>query len=473
MTHFSSLKQVFGIALLCGAVLIAKGGESRDYLRSNLASSWNSGDELGGVPLSCDLNRQWWSTFEDPMLDSLIALGERKNYDVAVAARRIEISRQALRQAESAYYPQIGLSLGWQRDRQSGRLAGRSGLPVTSSYFSGTANMSWEVDVFGKIRAQAKRGKAQVKVSAAEYDGALVALDAEIASTYINLLVYRAQLAVAKNHSENQKHILDITETRHRTGLVSKLDVAQASTLYYSTIASIPLLEASIEASYNSLAVLLGTTKDNLPEGLFADCELPDHYPMPALGAPIDLLRRRPDIVAAERSIEVAAASLGIARSAYLPSLSIAASAGTDAHAFGDLFSGPSFSYSIAPTLSWTLFDGLSRRAATLEARRELENEVDNYNLTVITAIEEVRTAIARYKATQEYISRTAKVVENSEEAVRLSLDQYKQGLTDFYNVAEAQLNYLTYQNSLVSARGNALTALIDLYKALGGGYSL
>lgn len=473
MTHFSSLKQVFGIALLCGTVLIAKGGESRDYLRSNLASSWNPGDELGGVQSSCDLNRQWWSTFEDPMLDSLIALGERNNYDVAVAARRIEISRQALRQAESAYYPQIGLSLGWQRDRQSGRLAGRSGLPVTSSYFSGTANMSWEVDVFGKIRAQAKRGKAQVKVSAAEYDGALVALDAEIASTYINLLVYRAQLAVAKNHSENQKHILDITETRHRTGLVSKLDVAQASTLYYSTIASIPLLEASIEASYNSLAVLLGTTKDNLPEGLFADCELPDHYPMPALCAPIDLLRRRPDIVAAERSIEVAAASLGIARSAYLPSLSIAASAGTDAHAFGDLFSGPSFSYSIAPALSWTLFDGLSRRAATLEARRELENEVDNYNLTVITAIEEVRTAIARYKATQEYISRTAKVVENSEEAVRLSLDQYKQGLTDFYNVAEAQLNYLTYQNSLVSARGNALTALIDLYKALGGGYSL
>lgn len=221
------------------------------------------------------------------------------------------------------------------------------------------------------------------------------------------------------------------------------------------------------------MAVLLGTTKDNLPEGLYADCVLPDHYPMPALGAPIDLLRRRPDIVAAERSIEVAVASLGIARSAYLPSLSIAASAGTEAHSFGDLFSGPSFSYSIAPTLSWTLFDGLSRRAATLEARQELENEVENYNLTVITAIEEVRTAIARYKATQEYISRTAKVVENSEEAVRLSLDQYKQGLTGFYNVAEAQLNYLTYQNSLVSARGNALTALIDLYKALGGGYSL
>lgn len=471
MAHISSLTRVAAAALLCSMASAAYAGDNQDYLRHPLASSWEPDDTT--VSYSADLNRQWWRSFDDQMLDSLIAIGERNNYDVAVAARRIDISRQALRQIESAYWPQIGISLGWQRDRQSGRLEGRRGEAVTTSYFSGTASMSWEVDVFGKIRAQAKRGKAQVRVSAAEYDGAMVSLDAEIASSYILLLVYRAQLAVARSHSENQKHILDITETRHRTGLVSKLDVAQASTLYYSTIASIPLLESQIEGAYNSLAVLLGTTREGLPAGVFADSRLPNHYPLPALGAPVDLLRRRPDIVAAESGIDVAAAALGIARSAYLPSLSIGASAGTAAHVFGDLFSGPSFTYSVAPTLSWTLFDGLSRRAATLEARQELENEVDNYNLTVLTAIEEVRTAITRYKATLEYIARTRKVVENSEEAVRLSLDQYKQGLTDFYNVVEAQLNYLAYQNNLVTAQGDALTALIDLYKALGGGYSL
>ncbi len=329
-----------------------------------------------------------------------------------------------------------------------------------------------EVDVFGKIRAQAKRGKAQVKVSAAEYDGALVALDAEIASTYINLLVYRTQLAVAINHlrTRNIFSILPRPDTEP-SRIQARCGAGKHPILLHYRVYS--LLEASIEASYNSLAVLLGTTKDNLPEGLYADCVLPDHYPMPALEPPIDLLQAPPRHSCCRAKHRSGGSLARHCPKRIFPSLSIEASAGTEAHSFGDLFSGSSFSYSIAPTLSWTLFDGLSRRAATLEARQELENEVENYNLTVITAIEEVRTAIARYKATQEYISRTAKVVENSEEAVRLSLDQYKQGLTGFYNVAEAQLNYLTYQNSLVSARGNALTALIDLYKALGGGYSL
>ncbi len=175
--------------------------------------------------------------------------------------------------------------------------------------------------------------------------------------------------------------------------------------------------------------------------------------------------------MAAEKSIDVAAAELGIAKKDYLPSLSISANVGTQAHAFGDLFTGPSFTYSVAPTLSWTLFDGFARRAATASARENMQIEIENYNLTVLTAIEEVRNALARYSATLKYIERTAKVVESSEEAVNLSLDQYKQGLSDFYNVVEAQLNYLTYQNSLVAARGEALTSLIDLYKALGGGF--
>ena len=416
---------------------------------------------------------QWWQTFDDPMLDTLIAMGRRNNYNLAVAERRIEMSRQALRQVQSAYWPQIDISLGWTRERDSGRLTGRTGETSVMSYFNGGASLSWEIDVFGKIRAQARKGKAQVKVTAAEYAGALVALDAEIASSYVSLLVSRAQLGVANEHAENQKHILDITETRYRTGLVSKLDVAQAGTLYYSTTSQIPLLEASIDAAYNSLAVLLGITREALPQDIYAPHPLPDHYALPPLGTPVDLLRRRPDIVAAEKNIEVAAAALGVARSAYLPSLNIAASGGTAAHVFGDLFSGPSFTYTIAPTLSWALFDGFSRRAADLEARAGLENDIDSYNLTVLTAVEEVRNAMARYSATLKYISATEKVVENSEEAVRLSLDQYKQGLTDFYNVVETQLNYLTYQNSLVSAKGTALTALIDLYKALGGAYSI
>ena len=469
--HSSLLKLVIAsfVCVVCAGTALSVEGDT--WLRAGLAKEW--GADSTALALGDDVNRHWWQSFDDPLLDSLIMIGERNNYDVSIAARRIDIARSALKQTQSAYYPQIGLSLGWNRTRTSGRIESNRGVAETVSYFDGTANMSWEIDVFGKIRAQSRRGAAQVKVSSAEYAAAMLSLDAEIASTYIGLLVSRAQLDIAMLHSERQKHILDRTETRHRTGLVSKLDVAQAATLYYSTTASIPMLEASIEASCNSLAVLLGTTREGLPAGVFEPHAIPGHYQLVGVGAPLDLLRRRPDIIAAERNIDVAAASLGVARSAYLPSLSISASIGTQAHAFGELFSGPSFAYSVAPTLSWTLFDGLARRAATASARQSMELEIDNYNMTVLTAVEEVRNAMARYSATLVYIDRISKVVENSEEEVRLSLDQYKQGLTDFYNVVEAQLTNLSYQNSLVEAKGNALTALISLYKALGGGYKM
>ncbi len=473
MRYKSSLCRLCAAIAFAAAFLIASGQTDgpTSYLDRPLADSWqNDSNIYRGTDAPA---AEWWRGFGDPMLDSLIAIGERNNYDVGMAARRIDIARAAVRQAESGYFPQIGVDAGWTRERSSGRTAGRDGQPSTVSYFSAGATMNWEIDVFGKIRAQTRRAKADVKVSAAEYASAMLALEAEIATTYITLLVNRAQLEVARRHSESQLHIVDITETRHRTGLVSKLDIAQARTLYYSTIASIPLLEASIEASYNSLGVLLGTGRDSLPADIYAERPLPRYSLPPAAGVPADLLRRRPDIIEAERNIDAAAAQLGIARSEYLPSLSISASAGTAAHNAGDLFSGASFTYSIAPTLSWTLFDGFARRAASLSARENMRLQVDAYNMTVITAVEEVRNAMTRYTATLKYIDSTEKVVENSRESVRLSLDQYKQGLSDFYNLVEAQLNYLSYQNSLVAAQGNALTALVDLYKALGGGYPI
>ncbi len=227
--HSSLLKLVIAsfVCVVCAGTALSVEGDT--WLRAGLAKEW--GADSTALALGDDVNRHWWQSFDDPLLDSLIMIGERNNYDVSIAARRIDIARSALKQTQSAYYPQIGLSLGWNRTRTSGRIESNRGVAETVSYFDGTANMSWEIDVFGKIRAQSRRGAAQVKVSSAEYAAAMLSLDAEIASTYIGLLVSRAQLDIAMLHSERQKHILDITETRHRTGLVSKLDVAQAATL--------------------------------------------------------------------------------------------------------------------------------------------------------------------------------------------------------------------------------------------------
>lgn len=266
---------------------------------------------MGGVSLD---NTDWWSTFEDPVLNKLISLGEEANYNAVTALRRIDIARAELGKARSGWYPQLDLNAGYERTRTSGRMSGSTGSPSTLGYFNGDVSVNWEIDLFGKVREQVKQAKAEVKLNSAEYSAAINALDAEIATAYINLVVGKLQLEVAIRHGENQKQILNVAETRHRTGLVSELDVAQARTLYYSTIASVPKLEASIEASYNAIAVLLGTTREGLPSELFSSCSLPSHYQLAGLGAPLDLLRRRPDVVAAERSIEVAASALGIAK---------------------------------------------------------------------------------------------------------------------------------------------------------------
>lgn len=458
------------IGLVLWAACPRAWGKDARYLEHTLPASWQTTDS--GAFLTDADNARWWSGFGDPLLDSLIALGRSGNYDVATAMKRIEVARHQVGEARSAYFPQFGLTAGWSRERISGATTSEAVPATVSSAFDGAVNMSWEIDVFGKITAQVRQAKAQVKVSAAEAAGVELSIDAEIASTYIGLLVERGQLAVAREHSQSQLRILDMTKTRHETGLASKLDVAQASTLYYSTIAQIPLLEASIDASVNALAVLLGVTREELPAGVASAATLPAALPPVGVGAPGDLLRRRPDVVQAERGIEAAAAALGIARREYLPSLSVSASAGTQAHSVGDLFSRRSFTYTIAPTLSWTIFDGLARRYKAAEAKEQMEIQIDNYNLTVLTAVEEVRDAARRYTCTLEYIDTVGKVVDSSAEEVKLSVDLYKEGLTAFSNVVDAMLNYLSYQNTLVSARGQAIDSLITLYKALGGGWS-
>ena len=162
---------------------------------------------------------------------------------------------------------------------------------------------------------------------------------------------------------------------------------------------------------------------------------------------------------------------IGVAKSDFLPVLSINGSIGTSAHRFDNMFGSHSLDYSVAPTLSWTIFDGLARNAKVAEAKIQLEEAADNYNLTVLNAIEEVENAISRYNACLQEIDWLKSLIEQSEKSLELSLDLYKQGLTAFSNVVDAQQSYLENQNSLVAARGDALTQLVNLYQAMGGGY--
>ncbi len=456
------------LALYAAAAYAGGNNTGEAALTDSVPAHWTY-DEHFNQSIPTDDN--WWHQLGDPMLDSLIARGIENNPNVVIAGKRIAMAKEALNAARSGYYPSLGLQGGWTKARSSGALGNVSMPATTTDYFSLGLNMSWEIDVFGKISAKTSQQKALYNATRAEYAATMVTLCANIAKAYVNLRVWQAEWQVAVEHIASQEKIVKITEARHEAGLASMLDVTQARIVYYSTQASMPTLRSSIRTTINSIALLLGVYPRDINDLLEPTRPLPDHRQIVPVGVPAELLRRRPDIVEAEYELASYAAALGIAKRDFLPTLSLNGSIGTGAHCAGDLFSRNSLTYSIEPTLTWTIFDGMSRRANMASARQQMEIGIESYNNTVMTAVEEVDNAITIYAGTLRNLDILDDVVTQSRKSLDLSLDLYKRGLSPFNNVVTAQMNLLEYQNSVVTASGNALTALITLYEALGGGW--
>lgn len=447
--------------LLAGATGVASAqdrGHDAPHLRQPMPERWTFTQEVTQTLPSDD---PWWKTFGDPTLDSLISMGIDNNYNVSQALHRREIARQAIRQAQSGYYPTVGVSAGYTRSH--------TGRSIDTDAFSAGANFNWEVDVFGRITSQVKSKRAAYDASRAEYVATMVSITADIATYYVNYLVLQNEIAVAHEHIDYQKRVVEIAEARHEAGLVSKLDVAQAKTVLYSTQATLPALQAKSAQTLNALATLLGVYASDLAPAIKPDAKLPSYQQIIPAGVPANLLRRRPDIAQAEAQLAQDAAAIGIAKKDFLPTLTLQGTLGWGSDKIGGMFDSNHFTYSIAPTLSWTLFDGFSRKAAVAQAKEQMMAGIDAYNLTVMTAYTEVENAMTSYNAAVESLELDRAVFQQSHEAFSLAMDQYKEGLSAFTNVVNAQIDWLNCANSLVSAHGDALIALIDLYKALGG----
>ncbi|MDE6581877.1 MAG: efflux transporter outer membrane subunit [Duncaniella sp.] len=469
MKTFIHVLTIIAVALLSIGTLRAADTET-EYLSQAMPQSWTYGEDITSV---ADSNTAWWKNFGDTLLDSLIDEGVNKNFNVSIAAHRMEIARQTLKEARSLYFPTFNFNGGWTKSRTSGAMTTVNSPASSSSYFSLGIDMSWQIDLFGKITAQTRDRDALFKASRVQYEGMMLSVSAEIATCYFNLRVLQAQKQVADEHLASQEKIVSITEVRYETGLASKLDVAQARALLYSTRATLPALDKAINNTVNAIALLIGVYPGEIAPRLEQPTALPDPAKLPvSVGVPMDLLRRRPDIAEAEFSIVSYASRLGIAKKDYLPTLTLNGSIGTSAHDGKNLFKNNSLTYSIAPTLSWTIFDGLARNYAVSAAKEQLEAAVDQYNLTVMTAVREADAAMSDFHYTLETMDLDKKVYDESAEAFNLSLDQYKSGLISLTPIVDAQLNMISYSNALIQQQGNALVALIDLYKALGGGWS-
>lgn len=440
-----------------------------ESVQRGILRMWNyQSDYSTEIPTETD----WWKSFNDPLLDSIINVAVNNNYNVAIAAKRIRIAYNTVKSAQSALYPALNLNAGWSKSRSSGMMGSQPGVASNASGFDLGLSLSWQVDLFGKINAETKGKEMQYKASKAEYDGVMLTVASSIAQTYFQLRVWQAELLVANEHSERQRKVVAITEARFECELASKLDVTQARGVYYSTQASIPVLENSIYTAINSLALLMGVYPEDIQQALMRHSPLPDYHQLVPIGVPADLIRRRPDIIASEMQLASYAQALGVAKKDFLPTLTINGSIGTSAHRLDDMFSKESFGYSIEPTLTWTVFDGLNRNYNVAIAREQLETAVDEYNLSVMTAISDVNDALSSYNAAMLHIDALQRVIEQSDESLELSIDLYKNSLTQFSNVVDAQMSVLENQNSLIVAHGQALSDIVKLYEAIGGGWS-
>ena len=453
--------------LLC-MPLAMNAQEAGKYLERPLPDEWQEKDMLFQQVLPVD--DQWWKVFEDATLDSLIHLAMEQNPSVLMAINRIDQAKAQWRISQSEFYPSLTFNGGWTRQQTSGNL-GTGSPQAWTGYYSASVQMSWQLDVFGVIRQKAKAQKELYAASKEEYNATMVSLCAEVASAYFNLREVQQELDVLRRNAVSQEAVVKITESRYKTGLVSKLDVAQAKSVYYSTLASIPTTEANVIQYLNTLAVLLGLYPQDVTDALSDTKPLPDYMEPVGVGVPGELLLRRPDVRGAERQVNAQAALLGASKRDWLPEFFLNGSFGYASDDLKDVGKKRSMTWSIAPSMTWNLFNGGRNLQEERLQRAQLDESINQFNQTVLTAVQEVDNAMSAYKNSIKQIVACKEMLYQGKEAFDLSLDLYKQGLTPFQNVLDAQRSMLTYENTLVKAKGYSLVCLVQMYQALGGGW--
>lgn len=415
---------------------------------------------------------EWWKKFKDPVLDSLIAMALNNNYSLQSIEANLEKSRLMFEQSKSAFYPSLSFDAQYNLSESSLNYYEETSSDAnrTNGYLNAGLNATWEIDVFGKNRDMVRANKKTYQATEAGYQDALMSLCAQVATVYFNLRTYQQQLIVANQNIESEKNILDITIARYESGLGNQLDVSQAKSVYYNTLASIPRLDAYIAQCTNELAILLGTYPSSLKDTFDNISELPSIRHIVNVGIPADVIRNRPDIRQAELQIEAQAALIGAAKADYYPKFKINGSFGYLSHDIDEFFDNESMTLQFTPTITWNLFSGMNNRKATKIAEIQLVESIDNYNNIILTAIQEVETEMSNYANALRTIEMGQQVVEQGYKTLELSIDLYKRGLGTFTNVLDAQRTVLSEQNYLVSAWNSTLLALVRLYTALGRG---
>ena len=413
---------------------------------------------------------EYWRTLGDTTLVRLLQQALGANLDVRAAEARIRGARASRFEATLDYVPTVTAAAGYTRQRIAGASfpVGGGSFPDQDIWDAGF-DASWELDLFGRIRRGVQARGALVGAAEEDLRNVRVSLAAELARVYFELRGAQEQLAVAQRNGENQRRTLELTRERLEGGRGTAFDTERAQTQLSITLASIPPLEARVAAAQYRLGVLVGRPPAAVAGELESVAATPPLPATVAVSAPDTLIRRRPDVAAAERRVAAEHAFVGAAKADYLPRLNVGGSAGFTSDEFGDLGGDGTFRYAVGPFITWP-FLNLGRVKARADLARSFEAEARaQYDQTVLQALEEVESSLVAYRTALARVDRTREAAEASARAADLARLRFTGGVADFLQVLDAERTQLETENQLALARTDASTAYAALYKALGG----
>lgn len=414
----------------------------------------------------------WWRGFNDPKLDRLVAAALTNNHDLRIATANLREARALRRLSTFDLAPTVTADAGYA-DRLLSKAAALPGTPRRarqSEFYDAGFDATWELDLFGRVRRSVQAARAQAdSVDATRLD-VLVSVIAEIARNYFELRGLQNQLAVARRNADVQTETLKVTQARLEGGRGTDFDVSRSRSLLHLTLSTIPPLEAAIQKAAYRVAVLIGQPPTALATDLSAAGLLPSALPPLALGEPAALLRRRPDVRAAERSLAAATARMGIATADLFPRVTLIGSVGLQADTLAGLGKGGADAWNFGPRLSWAALD-LGRVQARIKAAdARTEAALAFYERAVLNALEETEDALVDFNQEQNRQQLLASSAQASQKAVDLAHQRYEAGAADFLSVLDAERTLLEAQDRLAASQTRTVTALVAVYKALGGG---
>ncbi|QDH68769.1 efflux transporter outer membrane subunit [Marilutibacter alkalisoli] len=419
-----------------------------------------------------DANAPFWDDFDDPVLSRLVDEALVANHDLRIALANYDRANALLRGSKFDRWPTITASGTAAESRSSADQM--PGVPRgdrdVESYEAGV-NASWELDVFGRVRRSVESSRAEAAATAADLQALQVAIVGEVVGGYVELRGLQARLQVARENADNQRDTLRLVDARLQAGRGTEFDTARARAQLEGTLARVPALEAAEAVSMHRLAVLTGRT----PETLLS--ELSKAQPLPALperfdpGTPGELLRRRPDVLAAEQRLHAATARIGVATADLFPRFTLAGLIGSQAIDTSALFERASETRLVALGIDWSFLDIGRVRARIAAADATAEGELARYQQTVLRALEDTSNALVRYARAREEDAHLARAAEDSARAAGLARVRYEAGATDLFEVLDAERSQLQAQDALADARTRSVNGAVGVYRALAGGW--